>query len=160
MIFQTLKRPGHDVEPAIVECNDPSHHTAGGGVAVMPKSSGFGSTNGWTAIGVCTFLVVVFACTTLYYWQKAKKMAKDLFADNENANDVTDEDNDDRDLVPTPPPKPLSKKPCSLEDITAESDCKSSPKKDLLLNSTLLKSNSTLIKSPIMVDMMSNKCDR
>ena len=80
--FQTMKRPGHDVEPAIVECNDPSHQH---NIAVMPKSGsfGFGSTNSWTAIGVCTFLVIVFACTTLYYWQKAQKMSKDLFTDNE-----------------------------------------------------------------------------
>lgn len=72
--FQTLKRPGHDVEPAIVECNDPSHHTGGGGggVAVMPKSSTGFQYNGWISIGVCTLLVFVFACTTLYYWQKAK----------------------------------------------------------------------------------------
>ena len=77
-----MKRPGHDVEPAIVECNDPSHQH---NIAVMPKSGsfGFGSTNSWTAIGVCTFLVIVFACTTLYYWQKAQKMSKDLFTDNE-----------------------------------------------------------------------------
>ena len=42
------------------------------------------SNNGWTAIGVCTFLVVVFATTTIYYWQKAKKMAKDMFANEKS----------------------------------------------------------------------------
>lgn len=84
-------------------------------------------------------------------------MAKDLFADNE-ANEG-EEDNDE-DLVPTPPPKPLSKKPRSLEEISTTEIDTSPKKQDLLLNSNLLKSNSTLIKSPIMVDVMSNKCDR
>ena len=84
-------------------------------------------------------------------------MAKDLFADNE-ANEG-EEDNDE-DLVPTPPPKPLSKKPRSLDDMSTTEIDTSPKKQDLLLNSNLLKSNSTLIKSPIMVDVMSNKCDR
>lgn len=93
-------RPGHDIEQAIIvgcvgedceECDDPSHFTKPGHVAVMPKST-VSSSNSWTAIGVCTFLVVVFATTTIYYWQKAKKMAKDMFADHKNETDPDDLD--------------------------------------------------------------------
>ena len=83
-------RPGHDIEQnAIIGCGgedcveefgEPPKQTKTS-VAVMPKSPTTStSSNGWTAIGVCTFLVVVFATTTIYYWQKAKKMAKDMFA--------------------------------------------------------------------------------
>ena len=75
------------------------------------------------------------------------------------ANEEDDNDVDD-DLVPTPPPKPLSKKPCSLEDISSDMETASPKKQDLLLNSTLLKSNSTILKSPMVVDMVPNKCDR
>ena len=80
-------RPGHDVEPAIVGCvgddceefDDASTNFKTKTVVdVMPKSTS-SSTNGWTAIGVCTFLVAVFATSTIYYYIKAKKMAKDMF---------------------------------------------------------------------------------
>ena len=113
-------RPGLDVEPAIVncvgddceECDHPSHFTTKTGVAVMPKST-TSNTNGWTAIGVCTFLVVVFATTTIYYWQKAKKMAKDMFPDKDGDEDGDDPDSNEgsNDMeVPSPPPKPGGKK--------------------------------------------------
>ena len=60
----------------------------------MPKSPTTSTTsNGWTAIGVCTFLVVGFATTTIYYWQKAKKMAKDMFANEKPGKSLFLEEN-------------------------------------------------------------------
>ena len=94
--MQFLFLLGHDIEQdAIVGCGgdncqeefgEPPVYTKTS-VAVMPKSpTASSSSNGWTAIGVCTFLVVVFATTTIYYWQKAKKMAKDMFANEKSGN--------------------------------------------------------------------------
>ena len=154
-------RPGHDVDPAIVtcvgeECNHPSNFidTSRGktGIAAMPKAQG-STNNGWLAIAVCTFLVAVFATTTVYYWQKAKKMAKDLFAEKESTNTKDDlEDDDDDDIeVPSPPPKPSGKKPGMFDDST-ETALVSSPvslQKELLLNNS--------IKSP--VEIVKKLCD-
>ncbi len=149
-------RPGHDVEPAIVgcvgedceECDHPSHFQKPG-VAVMPKSTN-STSNGWVAIGVCTFLVVVFATTTVYYWMKAKKMAKDMFAgeghDPSSGQDNLEEDVEDS--IPSPiPPKPTGKKPLLSDDEVDALESVASPK--MLNNHT---------KSP--VEFVKKLCDK
>ncbi len=95
------KRMGHDTVPAVIDpnCNDPSHThhhhtiTGAGGVAVMPQSSeDLLSNTSWTAIGVCTVLVLLFATTTVYYWRKSTQMAKNLFGGGEADLDEDDDE--------------------------------------------------------------------
>lgn len=138
-------RPGHDVDPAVVSWVDEGKTR----VAVMPKAQS-SANNGWMAIAICTFLVIVFATTTVYYWQKAKKMAKDLFAEKE-ANDPDEDDDDDDIEVPSPPPKPSGKRP--YDSDTGETNALvSSP---LSLQKVML--NNHGIKSP--VEIVKKLCD-
>ena len=144
-------RPGHDVDPAVVSWvgEDELGKTR---VAVMPKHAQNSSlNNGWMAIAICTFLVIVFATTTVYYWQKAKKMAKDLFAEKE-ANEDDDEDDDDDDIeVPSPPPKPSGKKPFDDNETALNSP--------LSLQKVMLNNHNQIgrIKSP--VEIVKKLCD-
>ena len=146
-------RPGHDVDPAVVSWvgEDELGKTR---VAVMPKHAQNSSiNNGWMAIAICTFLVIVFATTTVYYWQKAKKMAKDLFAEKEANDQDEDDDDDDEDIeVPSPPPKPSGKKPFDPDNETALN----SP---LSLQKVMLNNHNQigLIKSP--VEIVKKLCD-
>jgi hypothetical protein len=132
------KRPGHDTEPAIVGCNgddcddDPGvQNNMGAGEAVMPKStaSDYIANNSWTAVLLCTFLVVVFATSTVYYWHKAKKMAKDMFVDDDDEDDSPAEDN-----VPSPPPPVNNGKVVHKVDLSSPTEHKIIETRHLIKN--------------------------